>query len=298
MSVKDQQDADGDVLTDTLALKVRCDRTRIRLRFSGGQELREPPVKFLGLCFADTSWTPPTLPPNRAAWGKSIAVPERTQLDFQEGEQSWCSPTSTSMVLAWWAGQLPRPELERDRENRLVHLRAPGDVHGHLTMRGVGRVDRLAGLHHVAGDALAHLDRERLLGLPLVLGDLAVEGDGPEGHAVGLQQVQPERVVVDERLQLLHQDLADLLDVEDLVELAGEALQDLELAHQAGLLLGDGPYALPLPGDVRGDPVLPLAIALLQAARGQVDRHRPRLHERKRSLTAKTPRTPRTPRQR
>ena len=113
MSVKDQQDADGDVLTDTLALKVRCDRTRIRLRFSGAQELREPPVKFLGLCFADTSWTPPTLPPNRAAWGKSIAVPERTQLDFQEGEQSWCSPTSTSMVLAWWAGQLPRPELER-----------------------------------------------------------------------------------------------------------------------------------------------------------------------------------------
>jgi len=113
MSVRDQNDDEGEVRTDTLALKVPCDRVQIRLILNGNQGISKVPAKLLGLCLADTRHEPAPLPPNRAAWGKSIAVPERTQLDYPQGEQSWCSPVSTSMILAWWAGQLQRPELDR-----------------------------------------------------------------------------------------------------------------------------------------------------------------------------------------
>ena len=112
-SVKNQKDDDGEVLTDTLALKVSCDRLQVRLVFTGPQGPSRPLIKFLGLSLADTKCELPDLPPTSAAWGKSISVPERTQLDYPEGEQSWCSPTSTSMILAWWARQLKRPELDR-----------------------------------------------------------------------------------------------------------------------------------------------------------------------------------------
>lgn len=112
-SVNGQSDGDGEVLTDTLRLKSPCERVQIKLVVDARGAASRPPVKFLGLCFSDTRHDPPTLPPNRAAWGKIITVPQRSQLDYPEGEQSWCSPTATSMILAYWAGKLNRPELNR-----------------------------------------------------------------------------------------------------------------------------------------------------------------------------------------
>jgi hypothetical protein len=68
-------------------------------------------LKFLALNFADTKSKPPTpLAPNRNAWRKTIDVPLRTQSDFREGAK-WCSPTGYSMILAYWARHLNRPEL-------------------------------------------------------------------------------------------------------------------------------------------------------------------------------------------
>ena len=113
MSVKDQKDDDAEVLTDTLALTTSTDRVLIRLTLTGAGNFPRPPVKFLGLALADTKYELPVLPPNRAAWGKSLDVPERSQLDYPEGEQSWCSPASASMILAWWARQSKRPQLDR-----------------------------------------------------------------------------------------------------------------------------------------------------------------------------------------
>src|SRR5947207_2120861 len=113
MSVKGQQDENAEVLTDTLAMKIPCDRVQVRLRVSTRQVTARIPVKFIGLAFADTRCELPVLPTHGAAWGQTLAVPERTQLDYAGGEQSWCSPTSTSMILAWWAAQLQRPELDR-----------------------------------------------------------------------------------------------------------------------------------------------------------------------------------------
>jgi hypothetical protein len=111
-SVPHQKDADGDVKTDTLTLKRACDRLQIRLTL-GGDENQRPKLKFLGLCLTDTKAKPPVLPANQAAWGKTVPVPERSQMAYPNGKVL-CSPTAVSMMMTYWAQQLNRPELDRD----------------------------------------------------------------------------------------------------------------------------------------------------------------------------------------
>src|SRR5207253_10517540 len=113
LSIKYHKSDDADLLTDSRARKAPCSRLRIRLILGGAGNVPPTPLQFLGLSFADKKYEAPVLPPNRTAWGKSIAVPERSQLDFPEGEQSWCSPASTSMMLAYWANKSNRPDLNQ-----------------------------------------------------------------------------------------------------------------------------------------------------------------------------------------
>lgn len=118
-SVPGQKDSDAEVLTDVLAVARPADAAQVRLTVEGAGQGPGPdlvggaPVKFLGLCLADSKAASPDLPPHRAAWGRSLPVPERSQLDYRGGEQSWCSPTSTSMLMAYSAGRLHRPDLDR-----------------------------------------------------------------------------------------------------------------------------------------------------------------------------------------
>jgi hypothetical protein len=110
-SVGGQRDADGTVKTDTwLTTRAGAD-VQLRLTWSGAKEF--PPIKFLGLSFLDNRVPVEPLPPNRAAWGKIIATPERSQDSYPQ-EEGWCSPTSLSMVLARWSDVLHRPELNMD----------------------------------------------------------------------------------------------------------------------------------------------------------------------------------------
>jgi hypothetical protein len=108
-SVPGQQDADGTVETDTLVLQRPADSAQLRLTL--GPDGSSPVLKFIGLCFANTTIPPPGHPANRAAWGKTIQTPERTQFGYPEGK-GWCSPTSVSMVLSRWAEVLGRAELD------------------------------------------------------------------------------------------------------------------------------------------------------------------------------------------
>ncbi|HEV2693344.1 MAG TPA: C39 family peptidase [Verrucomicrobiae bacterium] len=99
-SVRDQKDADGDVRADTLTLNSPATSVQIRL-ILGGTNGTLPSLKFLGLSFCDTKIKPEVLAPNRAAWGKLIPTPERSQQSYPGGG-GWCSPTSLSMALARW----------------------------------------------------------------------------------------------------------------------------------------------------------------------------------------------------
>jgi hypothetical protein len=108
-SERGQLDADGRVKTDTLAMNRPGGSVQLRVTWSGAK----PGMKFLGLSFLDNRAQPEPLPPNRAAWGKVIDTPERSQHGYAD-EEGWCSPTSISMVLARWSALLRRPELDLD----------------------------------------------------------------------------------------------------------------------------------------------------------------------------------------
>ena len=109
-SVRGQNDADGSVDTDTLVLHGLADAAQIRVTL-GGTNGRPPLLKFLGLSFANTIVATAVRRPNRAAWGKIVSTPERSQHGYPD-EKGWCSPTSLSMVLSRWAQVLQRPEMD------------------------------------------------------------------------------------------------------------------------------------------------------------------------------------------
>lgn len=106
-SVKGQRDENGNVETDTL--KMKRPGGAVRLRLTTTQPSAR--IDFLGLSFCDSRAALAPLPPNTNAWGRILAVEERSQADYPEGINEWCSPTATSMLLAYWADRLKRPEL-------------------------------------------------------------------------------------------------------------------------------------------------------------------------------------------
>ena len=111
-SVRNQADADGNVATDTLILKEPCEALQVRLTL-GGDDRRAAVLKFLGLSLTDSKAAPPALPSNRAAWGKTIPVPERSQMAYSNGVVL-CSPATVSMIMSFWSRTLNRPELDLD----------------------------------------------------------------------------------------------------------------------------------------------------------------------------------------
>jgi len=111
-SVLHQKDDDGDVATDTLMLKRPSDRLQIRLTL-GGDHGQKPKLEFLGLDLTDTTIQPPVLLSNPQALGITLPVPQRTQMAYTNGGVL-CSPTTVSMIMAYWARQLKRPELDHD----------------------------------------------------------------------------------------------------------------------------------------------------------------------------------------
>lgn len=110
-SVPKQKDADGNVDTDTLMLAQPAERFQIRLTL-GGDGKQRPKLRFIGISLLNTNDTPSPLKPNRAAWGKTIEVPERSQMVYENGNVL-CSPTTVSMLLAFWSQKLKRTELDR-----------------------------------------------------------------------------------------------------------------------------------------------------------------------------------------
>jgi hypothetical protein len=99
-SVNGQADADGDVQTDTLILKQRGAQLQLRLTLGDDREGASNPESLIDLCASsdyvfwttrvpqeraasapDNSATNEFVPlkPKPAAWGKTIAVPERFQ---------------------------------------------------------------------------------------------------------------------------------------------------------------------------------------------------------------------------
>jgi hypothetical protein len=65
-----------------------------------------------------------TVAPDSSVWGTNLAVPQRSQmlpeytgLGFGGGGEVWCSPTSTSMVMAYWSNVLGQANLNQTVPN-------------------------------------------------------------------------------------------------------------------------------------------------------------------------------------
>jgi len=111
-SVLQQRDADGNVETDTLILTRPASRLQVRVTL-GSADARKASLKFVGIALTDSSVKLPALEPNGAAWGKTLPVPELSQIPYPNGNVI-CSPTTVSMMMNFWAAELRRPELKRD----------------------------------------------------------------------------------------------------------------------------------------------------------------------------------------
>ena len=112
-SVAGQDDADARVLTDTLALREPGQAHQLAVLLFSADETRTPAVSLAAVLASRRSAAARAGVSDSRAWGAILPVPERSQMVYPGGGEVWCSPTSTSMVLAYWAAQLGRPELDR-----------------------------------------------------------------------------------------------------------------------------------------------------------------------------------------
>ena len=106
-SVRDERDADGEVAVDTLTLAGPLVADAFQLKFrlfergAGGEPERGQRV---GGRLHPARRGAIEVPGDPALWDRVLPVPECSQSVYPDGGAVWCSPTATSMVLAYWAG--------------------------------------------------------------------------------------------------------------------------------------------------------------------------------------------------
>lgn len=110
-SIRGQRDARGVMRTDTLVLTEPADAVRLRIKLGGGATVED--LRFVSLNFHRERQGGVSPEPNRRAWGRVLEVPERSQMNYPDGNRI-CSPTTVSMMLAYWAARLNRPDLDVD----------------------------------------------------------------------------------------------------------------------------------------------------------------------------------------
>jgi len=115
-SVAKQTDADGNVDTDTLHLKNVANGLQVQALLHAGPGGATPLLSLVAV----TTDTAQESSATDVAWGEDIDVPQRTQHVEESpnglggGGEAWCSPTSVSMVMGYWAALLHHPEWDAD----------------------------------------------------------------------------------------------------------------------------------------------------------------------------------------
>jgi hypothetical protein len=121
-SVKGSADTDGNVDVDTFLIKDAqgASAYQLRLTLFSTAAAQSPSVRLVAGMSANAGSKFPTKSPDQTVWGTGLEVPPRSQelpeykgKGYGGGGEVWCSPTSTSMVTAYWAAQLNRPGLNQ-----------------------------------------------------------------------------------------------------------------------------------------------------------------------------------------
>ncbi|HEX6034343.1 MAG TPA: C39 family peptidase, partial [Anaerolineales bacterium] len=107
-SVRLQGDSDGFVAVDTFVSSNKKETTnkfQLKLRLFSTDGTSMPSVQNASVAYSTAAPKDPTVSDgNPALWDTSIGVPECSQMVYPDGGEVWCSPTSTSMVLAYLDG--------------------------------------------------------------------------------------------------------------------------------------------------------------------------------------------------
>lgn len=111
-SVVGQKDEDGTVLTDTLRIVKPGGALQFRLKGTMPAQGAAPKLTRFFVNVADTQAPPSPESEAHPAWGLVIDPPQRAQ-GWYPGGKALCSPTSVSMVLAYWAGRVGRKTLDK-----------------------------------------------------------------------------------------------------------------------------------------------------------------------------------------
>jgi hypothetical protein len=121
-SIKGSSDADGYVDTDTFLLKggKTTAAYQLRLTLFATSPALTPTVRLVAAVASKDKKAYPRAVPDATVWGRELAVPQRSQelpeyrgQGYGGGGEVWCSPTSTSMVMAYWSGVTANPMLNQ-----------------------------------------------------------------------------------------------------------------------------------------------------------------------------------------
>lgn len=110
-SVDGQSDTYANAWTDTLAMKQTADAVQARFTLFTTDPSRTPTVRSYGISFANGTEQAGAV--RSTGVRSNLAVPKRSQMIYPGGGPVWCSPTSLSMVMAYWSTITGTPSLDR-----------------------------------------------------------------------------------------------------------------------------------------------------------------------------------------
>jgi deazaflavin-dependent oxidoreductase (nitroreductase family) len=106
-SVKQQDDTDGRVATDTLVVTNQEQApaaVQLKVRLFSATGSLTPVVRNLSVAYSTPAPKAPILlDGNPERWNQLLNVPECSQMVYADGGEVWCSPTSIAMVVKYWA---------------------------------------------------------------------------------------------------------------------------------------------------------------------------------------------------
>jgi hypothetical protein len=115
-SVGGQRSGAWRVLTDTLQSQgaVFADAYQYRLTLFTEQPDVSPSVRGVFVTASDSYRHGEDLGvAGTGSWGQELEVPARSEMVYPDKGEWWCSPTSLSMVMAYWTGQIGTPGLDQ-----------------------------------------------------------------------------------------------------------------------------------------------------------------------------------------
>lgn len=116
-SVNGQSAANWRVDTDTLRStgRIFADAYQYRLKLFSKKSGASPEVGQLAFSVSNSYRHGEFLgvAGSSALWGKDLPVPQRSQMIYPNGGEVWCSPTSLSMVMAYWSARTGNRSLDQ-----------------------------------------------------------------------------------------------------------------------------------------------------------------------------------------